>query len=140
MAEPVRLTSLADTEALAAQLSPQLQAGDVLALEGTLGVGKTAFARALIQHRAGSDIEVVSPTFTLLQTYDLPGGEVWHYDLYRIEHPSALAELALEEAAAHLTLVEWPERLAGALPITHRLSLTLSADGTRLAAFEKVAA
>lgn len=136
------LHSLADTEALAAQISAQLHAGDVVALEGTLGVGKTAFARALIQHRAGQDMEVVSPTFTLLQTYPMPdGSEVWHYDLYRIEHPSALMELALDEALAHLTLIEWPERLGDyPLPITHRLNLTLEADGTRRARFTKVAA
>ena len=108
--------------ALARALAPQLRPGDVLALEGDLGAGKTAFARALINalpHPDGSyaEEEVPSPTFTLVQTYDRRPGEIWHVDLYRIERPGDALELGLEEAFTEaVCLIEWPERLGPLLP------------------------
>lgn len=132
----VALLALEDTRALAARLAPALKPGDVVALSGELGAGKTEFARALIQALAGREVEVTSPTFTLLQTYDTKQGEVWHYDLYRIEHESALAELGLEEALSHITLIEWPERLGRySLPVTHRFAFTLHENGSRSVTF-----
>ncbi|HVH81614.1 MAG TPA: tRNA (adenosine(37)-N6)-threonylcarbamoyltransferase complex ATPase subunit type 1 TsaE, partial [Stellaceae bacterium] len=74
---------LADEDAmaaLAAQLAAVARPGDVIALQGDLGVGKTSFARAFIRARGGDEV-VPSPTFTLVQTYDLPGGTIWHFDL-----------------------------------------------------------
>ncbi len=122
-----RVTSEAETRALARALAPLLRPGDVLALEGDLGAGKTAFARALINalpHPDGSYVEeeVPSPTFTLVQTYNRQTynrrpAEVWHVDLYRIERPEDALELGLEEAFSEaICLIEWPERLGPLLP------------------------
>lgn len=101
--------------------------GDVVRLEGDLGAGKTAFARALIRKLAESDITVPSPTFTLLQTYDLPGLKVTHADLYRLGGPAEVVELGLEEAwETGVLLVEWSDRANGLLPedgLTVRLEL-----------------
>ncbi len=111
--------SLQDTEALAQRFAEILKPGDVLGLEGDLGAGKTAFARALIQ-ALGSVEEVPSPTFTLIQIYELPALEVWHVDLYRIEDESELQELGLDEAFGEaLTIIEWPERLGSQMPADH---------------------
>ena len=131
------LHSLDDTRALAERLARAARAGDVFTLAGDLGAGKTAFARFFIQALCG-DVEVTSPTFNLLQTYPLPGaGEIWHYDLYRIEHASALQELGVDEALQHITLIEWPERLGKThLPIAAALTFRLLSDGTREVAIE----
>lgn len=108
------LPNLKATENLAKLIANVARVGDVLTLQGDLGAGKTTFARAFIQSLAQSDMEVPSPTFTLVQTYDLPHGEVWHFDLYRLESAEEIFELGLEEGFSQaITLVEWPERLAG---------------------------
>ncbi len=111
---PIRTFDLADaaaTRALAARIAPLARPGDALALSGDLGMGKTEFARGFVRARAGTGIEVPSPTFTLVQTYDLPGGEIWHFDLYR------LAELGWEAAReGAIALIEWPARLGPYLP------------------------
>ncbi len=114
------LTDMAATVALAARLGPQLQAGDVVALYGGLGAGKTAFARALIhalQAPLGSVEEVPSPTFSLVQHYQIGALGLWHFDLYRLTAPGEIWELGIEEAfAAGVSLIEWPERLGPLLP------------------------
>lgn len=125
-----RLTlSLADesaTATLAAALAPLAAAGDVIALWGDLGTGKTAFARAFIRALCGAEEEVPSPTFTLVQCYDTPSATLWHFDLYRLERPEDALELGIEEAFADgISLIEWPGRLAGLLPAA-RLDITLS--------------
>lgn len=113
----VDLPDDAATRALASRLAPLLKEGDFVALSGPIGAGKTEFCRALIRARAGAEIDVPSPSFTLMQTYDLPDGHVAHVDLYRLADPSELNELGLEEMAEdHLVLLEWPERAADALP------------------------
>jgi tRNA threonylcarbamoyl adenosine modification protein YjeE len=97
----------------------------VVALEGDLGAGKTELARAVIRSLAGSDIPVPSPTFTLLQAYDLPGLTVTHADLYRLADPSEVLELGLDEAWEQgAVLVEWPERAGDLLP-AERLTVRL---------------
>jgi tRNA threonylcarbamoyladenosine biosynthesis protein TsaE len=109
------------TAALAARLATAVQPGDIIALQGELGAGKTSFARAFIRARGGSEI-VPSPTFTLVQSYDLPGGMVWHFDLYRLRAPDEAWELGIEEAFADgISLIEWPERLGTLLPARHLL-------------------
>jgi len=115
------LADEAATERLARRLAPLARPGDVLALSGGLGSGKTAFARAFLRARAGDPgLEVPSPTFTLVQVYDLPGGPVWHLDLYRLDAPEEAWELGIEEAFAEaITLIEWPERLGMLLPAEH---------------------
>ncbi len=136
-ASPTRLFTPADTRKLAESLASRLGCGDVVTLAGDLGAGKTTFAQYLIRALAGEGVEVTSPTFTLLQTYPvrLADGrtcELFHYDLYRIEHAGELVELGLEDALSGVTLLEWPERLAGyPLPVTHALHFTLCPDGTR---------
>ena len=127
-----RLFPSADaTSAYAARLAPRLMAGDVILLQGGLGAGKTHFARALIQARlaaAGLAEDVPSPTFTLVQTYDDGSVELWHADLYRLTDLDEVAELGLEEAfETGICLVEWPDRLEGALPsgaLTLHLEMT----------------
>jgi tRNA threonylcarbamoyladenosine biosynthesis protein TsaE len=116
------LADLAATRWLGASLAAAAQQGDVLALSGELGAGKTAFARAFIQALGGSE-EVPSPTFTLCQVYELSPAPVWHFDLYRIARPADALELGLEEALAEgISLIEWPERLGPLLP-AERLGL-----------------
>jgi tRNA threonylcarbamoyladenosine biosynthesis protein TsaE len=107
------------TAAFAARLAALAAPGDVLALKGELGAGKTSFARAFIRARGG-DETVPSPTFTLVQTYDLPGGAVWHFDLYRLRSADEAWELGIEDAFREgISLVEWPERLGSLLPSRH---------------------
>jgi tRNA threonylcarbamoyl adenosine modification protein YjeE len=121
------LADEAATEALARDVARLLRPGDVIALWGDLGAGKTRFARALIGALSGQGEgeEVPSPTFTLVQTYDLPAGLVWHFDLYRLDLPEEALELGLDEALADgITLIEWPGRLGNLLP-RDRLDLTL---------------
>ncbi len=121
---------------LARRLAPLLGIGDVVALHGDLGAGKTAFARALIRALVGADEEVPSPTFTLVQTYNSPTGPIFHFDLYRIVSPDELTEIGWDEALADgLTLVEWPSR-AGALLPASRIDVRLAfgaAPGSRIA-------
>ena len=126
------LTDAAATEALARALAPRLAAGDLVALVGGLGVGKSVFARALIGARLaaiGRAESVPSPSYTLVQTYDLGEVELWHADLYRLGSLDEIAELGLEEAFAEaITVVEWADRLGPALP-PRRLTLALDFAG-----------
>lgn len=114
-------TSPEDTNQLAADLARTLPHGSIVLLRGDLGAGKTALARALLRTLTGTpDLDVPSPTFNLVHTYESRSGTVWHFDLYRLKDPEEVYELGWEEAlSAPLTLVEWPERL-GALPVPSR--------------------
>ena len=101
-----------ETKDLAHFFADFLQPKDILLLFGDLGAGKTFFARSLIQFLMGTDIEVPSPTFTLVQQYDTPKGNLYHMDLYRLKTPEEIVELGIEEAfATGVCLIEWPERL-----------------------------
>ena len=107
----------AATAALAQGLAHLARTGDVIALGGELGVGKTFFARAFIGALGSATIEVPSPTFTLHQTYELPDATVHHFDLFRLSGPDETRELGLEDAmAGAITLIEWPDRLGPLLP------------------------
>ncbi len=100
------------TACLARVMAAVLKPGDVIALQGAVGAGKTHFARAFIRARQGVAAEdVPSPTFTLVQTYDDPmGTEIWHADLYRLSHPDELVELGLDETMRDsIVLIEWPD-------------------------------
>ncbi len=109
--------------AIAAALEP----GDLVTLSGDLGAGKTAFVRALIRHLAGDDtIEVPSPTFTLVQTYELPRFALVHADFYRLSGAAELAELGFDDLPERsVVLLEWPDRAAGFLP-PDRLDITFT--------------
>jgi tRNA threonylcarbamoyladenosine biosynthesis protein TsaE len=120
------VTDEAGTRRVAAALAALARPGDVIGLAGTLGAGKTTFARAFIRAQTTADEEVPSPTFTLVQTYDGKAGPIWHFDLYRIDDPEAAWELGIEEAFAEaIALIEWPERLGDLLP-ADRLLVELS--------------
>lgn len=116
------------TAALAASIAPLCRNGDVIALWGGIGAGKSHFARALIATRlaaVGRAEDIPSPTFTLVQSYHAGGIEIWHSDLYRLTHPDEVLELGLEDAFDHaLSLIEWPDRLGADLP-AHALNLRL---------------
>lgn len=122
----MELNDLAATEALARRIAELARPGDVIALSGGLGTGKTCFARAFIRARLGNtELDVPSPTFTLVQHYD-GAVPIAHFDLYRIEDPSEVHELGLDDALeAGITLIEWPECVAEALP-KERLTITLA--------------
>jgi tRNA threonylcarbamoyl adenosine modification protein YjeE len=116
----IRLKGERETARLAAKLAALAKQGDVLALKGDLGAGKTAFARAFVRaYLDNPREEVPSPTFTLVQTYEGARGAVWHFDLYRLSCPGEAEELDIEEAfASAVSLIEWPERLGGGrLPV-----------------------
>jgi tRNA threonylcarbamoyladenosine biosynthesis protein TsaE len=128
----IALADLAATEVLAGQLAARAKAGDVIALAGGLGMGKTSFARAFIHARPGGSgvNEVPSPTFTLVQVYELPGAPVWHFDLYRLVRDEDAYELGIEEAfATAISLIEWPDRLGALLP-ADRLDVEFSSGAT----------
>ena len=128
----IRLDGPEATAALGAALAPLLRAGDVLALYGDLGAGKTTLARGIL-HGLGHRGDVASPTFPIVVPYEELKLPVWHVDLYRIEDPAEVEELALEEALdGGALLVEWPERLGGRLwPHALRLVLSRAGEGAR---------
>ncbi len=108
----------AATLSFAAEQAAWLRPGDFVALSGELGAGKTGFARGLIRALVEApDLETPSPTFTLMQVYEAPGGPVVHADFYRLRGPLELENIGWEEAiAGAIAIVEWPERVAAALP------------------------
>jgi tRNA threonylcarbamoyladenosine biosynthesis protein TsaE len=115
---PIALPDLTATEALAAAVARSARPGDAILLEGPLGAGKTAFARAFLRAASGdATLEVPSPTFTLMQAYETGPGRVHHFDLWRLEGPEALEELGWNEARDGIVLVEWPDRLGPFRPI-----------------------
>lgn len=120
------------TARLAAEVAALLAPGDLVTLTGGLGSGKTSFARALVRTLVGDpDLEVPSPTFSLLQIYETAHGRIVHADLYRIERPSDLAELGFEEACeGAYVLLEWPERASSLLP-EDRLDVCLALEADR---------
>ncbi len=117
----IAFESLEQMQVFAKKLTSFLGAGDVLALDGDLGAGKTEFSRALI-HGFGFNEDVPSPTFNLLQIYEPDHHDqkmpiIWHFDLYRLEKPEEAFELGIEEAFdTGLTLIEWPSKLGKHLP------------------------
>lgn len=121
------------THALGARLAALVAPGDIVALHGPLGAGKTSIARGLLA-ALGLAGEAPSPSFAIVQPYAPPEVSipVLHVDLYRIEDPGEIEELGLDEALADsLLIVEWPERAPGLWPDALALSLTIEPDGSR---------
>jgi tRNA threonylcarbamoyladenosine biosynthesis protein TsaE len=126
----LRLNDLTTTRALGRRIAGLLRPGDVVALRGPLGAGKSELARAMIRARAGVEIEVPSPSFTLVQDYAFPGLTIRHIDLFRIDDQAELFELGLEAPEAEEAwLIEWPERAGKLLP-DDRLEIVLEQGPT----------
>jgi tRNA threonylcarbamoyladenosine biosynthesis protein TsaE len=120
----------AATDRLGQQLGALLRPGDTVLLRGQIGAGKSHLARSLIRARLGRPEEPVpSPTFTLVQAYDSPTGDIWHADLYRLGDASEVVELGLDSALSQaICLIEWPERLGEMTP-EQAVTLDLAPDG-----------
>jgi tRNA threonylcarbamoyladenosine biosynthesis protein TsaE len=133
----ISLAGLAATQALGARIAGGLRAGDAVALQGDLGAGKTTLARAILEG-LGVTEDVPSPTFTLVQQYETPKLAVRHYDFYRIEEPSEVNELGLDEALDEgAVLIEWPERALHRIPPDAlHIKLTITNDRSRNAHIE----
>nr|WP_112297200.1 tRNA (adenosine(37)-N6)-threonylcarbamoyltransferase complex ATPase subunit type 1 TsaE [Ruegeria denitrificans] len=131
-AHSIILNSPEETADLAARLGTELHPGDILLLEGEIGSGKTHFARSLIQSLLVVPEDVPSPTFTLVQAYDTPPGEIWHCDLYRLTAVEEIEELGLSDAFdTAICLIEWPDKLGPLTPAT-ALTLHLKTDPNTL--------
>jgi len=118
--------SEAETSALAATLAAALPDRKIIFLTGDLGAGKSVFARALIRALTGDpDLVVPSPTFNLLQTYDIKGTTIWHYDLYRLKDPDEMEELSWDDAlSGGIVLIEWPDKLEHLKPQGMTIAIT----------------
>ena len=113
------LPSEQETKEFATRLAAIVRLGDVIALEGEIGAGKTVFARAFVEALGGGE-EVPSPTFTLVQTYNGSVGPIHHFDLYRLDTPEEALELGMEELLPEgISLIEWPDRLGPYMPCDH---------------------
>jgi tRNA threonylcarbamoyladenosine biosynthesis protein TsaE len=124
-----------DLDKIAADLAPILKKGAIISLNGDLGAGKTALARAIIRFLCqNKTLDVPSPTFTLVQTYETPIGPLWHYDLYRLKHADEIYETGWEDALADqaIILIEWAQRIENLLPrnIIH-IEITTTNNNTR---------
>jgi tRNA threonylcarbamoyl adenosine modification protein YjeE len=145
----VALANETATANMMADLALLIGAGDTITLSGDLGAGKTVAARAMIRYLAGDDaLDVPSPTFTLVQAYELPSFTLLHADLYRINDASELEEIGLAPIPDGIvTLIEWPERAPDALPadridiaFSHRPALGASARAAEITGHGKAAA
>ncbi|MBD3730183.1 MAG: tRNA (adenosine(37)-N6)-threonylcarbamoyltransferase complex ATPase subunit type 1 TsaE [Sphingomonadales bacterium] len=117
-------------EALGKRIAGRLQPGDVVALSGGLGAGKTTLARAILR-ALGHEGEVPSPTFTIIETYDALTPPIVHADFYRLERPSDVAELGLDDYRDGAALLaEWPEMAGGFAHEPGCLAITLEIVGT----------
>ena len=113
-----KLATEADTERLGAALAPRLHAGLIMFLHGELGAGKTTFVRGVLRG-LGYTGAVKSPTYTLVEPYQMGGLTIYHFDLYRLNDPEELEFLGVRDylAGSGVCLVEWAERGAGVLPV-----------------------
>lgn len=127
----LHLPTAEDTDNLGRTLSQMATPGDCFLLRGQIGAGKSALARAFIRARLGAETEVPSPTFTLVQTYQDDGVEIWHADLYRLSDPQEAVELGLTDAfETQICLIEWPELLGELAPKNVLdIHLSVTADG-----------
>lgn len=121
-----------DTIQYAKNFANTLTGNEIIALDGTLGMGKTVFVRAVIQALTHTKIEVPSPTFTLLQTYDTPKGTLYHFDFYRLKHPDEAFEIGIDDAFADgICFIEWPEKIGSLLPKNARHIIFTNTDKGR---------
>lgn len=121
----------AQTIEFARDFARGLCAGDIVAFHGDLGMGKSVFCRAIIRALCkDQDMDVPSPTYTIVQHYEYESGVIWHFDMYRLSSPEEVYETGWDEALAEgIVLVEWPSRLGKLLP-KRRIDVTLCAIST----------
>ena len=131
--------SEAETLEIATNFAKKISAGSVVALYGTLGAGKSAFCRGFIQSLCKTVEDVPSPTFTLLQTYEAPLFEIYHFDMYRLKAPEEAYELGIEDAFLDgVSLIEWPEKIGSLLPKNAiRITFQIQEDQSRLITIEE---
>lgn len=123
------LPDLAATTAFGTRIADRLRAGDVVALSGGLGAGKTTLARAIIA-ASGYESEVPSPTFTIVETYDALDPPLIHADFYRLQRPEEAAEIGLDEYREGAALIaEWPDKAGGFAHEAACLSIRLETVG-----------
>ena len=118
LTQTIHTTHEDETKAVAVTLAGQITSPMLICLYGDLGMGKSVFARALIRTLCDvPDLDIPSPTYTLVQTYECSLGEVYHYDLYRIQAINELHELGWDDALYDgIVITEWSERITNILP------------------------
>lgn len=109
-----------ETLKYAAQFAQSLKQGDIVALHGTLGTGKTVFSKGVIRALCQNNTDVPSPTFTIVQSYDSEKGTLYHFDFYRLKNPEEAYEIGIEDAFTDgICLIEWPDKIGPLLPKKH---------------------
>ncbi|MEY3197008.1 MAG: hypothetical protein RLZZ59_376 [Pseudomonadota bacterium] len=136
----IDITQESSTISLAKDIAKNLKTGSILALVGDLGTGKTFFTKHLIRALLNEEINVVSPTFQLLQIYSAKNFDIYHYDLYRLQNPNEIYELAFEDAlnGTNIVIIEWPEIVLDLLPKEiFKIKLSIDHEGKRTAKVEE---
>lgn len=134
MSQELRFDNEETLKAYFRKFATTLKKGNIVALFGTLGAGKTTIAREMITTICGPNTNVTSPTFNLLQTYEAPDFIIYHFDLYRLKHASEVFELGIEDAfAEHVSIIEWPEIFSQYLPTdTIKIIITIAENEQRI--------
>ena len=123
----INLDNLRETEKLAQNIAKRIKPKTFISLRGKLGVGKTTLASLIINNLSQKKIRVLSPTFSLVNIYDLKNIKVWHYDLFRLKNKTEIFELDFELALLDCVIVEWPEIITEYLP-NKRIDIYLDED------------
>ena len=123
----INLVNLSETEKLAQKIAKKIEPKSFISLRGKLGVGKTTLASLIINNLSKKKIRVLSPTFSLVNVYDLKNIKVWHYDLFRLRNKKEIFELDYELALFDCVIVEWPEIITEYLP-NKRIDIYLDED------------
>ena len=127
----INLVNLRETEKLAKKIAKRIEPRSFISLRGKLGVGKTTLASLIINNLSKKKIRVLSPTFSLVNIYDLKNIKVWHYDLFRLSNKKEIFELDFELALLDCVIVEWPEIITEYLP-HKRIDIHLDEDESLL--------
>tara|TARA_B100000886_G_scaffold296252_1_gene223383 strand:- start:422 stop:883 length:462 start_codon:yes stop_codon:yes gene_type:complete len=123
----INLVNLGETEKLAQKIAKRIEPKSFISLRGKLGVGKTTLASLIINNLSKKKIRVLSPTFSLVNIYDLKTIKVWHYDLFRLRNKKEIFDLDFELALSDCVIVEWPEIITEYLP-HNRIEIYLDED------------